>query len=51
MPRGETAGQNLGHLKKGYSAFSFMETPSKNIRSNISVPQHVDFWVMRGRSG
>ena len=38
MPRGEARGQNLGHLKKSYVAFSLMLIPSNNNMSEIRHP-------------
>ena len=39
--------QNLGHSKKCYTAFSFMLTPSVDIRADISHPYESAFHVMR----
>ena len=47
MPRGGAGGRNLGHPKKCYTAFSFMLTPSSDIRSDISHPYDPSFRVMR----
>ena len=50
MPQGGAGGQKLRHLKKNkkcYTAFSFMLTPTKDIRSDIGHSYDPAFHVMR----
>ena len=48
MPRGGVSGQNLGHLKKWFSAYG--DTWSNIIWSNISWPYDIGLCVMKWRS-
>ena len=47
MPWGNAGGQNLGHLKKCYIAFSFMLNLSKDIMSEISYAYDLGVCFMR----